>query len=185
MILQRFKTESRSLPANPFFSRLEPHLPEPGLALDLGAGWGQGAKWLAERGWQVRAVEIDPDMVDALRQIDGVEAFDADMSDFPAGEYQLVVGVFSLFFLPADSLAQTWKRIESSLPPGGIFGGQFLGPEDDWVQQEIAYGVTKDQLDEMLSGFRILEWEEVNRDGKTVWGEPKHWHLHHVIAQRL
>ena len=31
--------------------------PRPGLALDVGAGSGRDAAWLAERGWEVTAVE--------------------------------------------------------------------------------------------------------------------------------
>ncbi len=184
MILQRFKEESRSLPANPFFAKLEPHLPVAGRALDLGAGWGQGSAWLAERGWAVDAVEIDPEMVDALRLIPGVSVHEGDMADFPEGEYQLVVGVFSLFFLPPDSLRTAWSRIEKCLQPGGIFGGQLLGPHDDWVKQEIAYGLQRAEIEELLQRFKVLEWQEVDREGKTVWGEAKHWHIHHLIAQR-
>jgi SAM-dependent methyltransferase len=41
---------------------------EPGRALDLGCGSGRHAVWLAERGWQVTAVDFSPEALRQARQ---------------------------------------------------------------------------------------------------------------------
>jgi SAM-dependent methyltransferase len=41
----------------------------PGRALDLGSGEGRNAVWLAERGWQVTAVDFSPVALDKARRL--------------------------------------------------------------------------------------------------------------------
>lgn len=41
----------------------------PGRALDLGAGEGRNAVWLAERGWRVTAVDFSPVALDKARRL--------------------------------------------------------------------------------------------------------------------
>jgi SAM-dependent methyltransferase len=70
----------------------------PGRALDLGAGEGADAVWLARRGWHVTAVDISSVALDRAARY-AEEAGVADRIDwqrcdlatsFPAGEYDLV-----------------------------------------------------------------------------------------------
>src|SRR5436853_489087 len=45
----------------------------PGKALDLAAGSGRHARWLADRGWDVTAVDI------SIEQLPGIECVRADL----------------------------------------------------------------------------------------------------------
>lgn len=50
-----------------------------GRVLDLACGSGRHARWLAEQGWQVEAVDRDEIAIAALQGIHGVHAFSADL----------------------------------------------------------------------------------------------------------
>lgn len=70
----------------------------PGTALDLGSGHGGDAVWLAQRGWQVTAVDISAIAVDRLNEL----AADLDLGSqliasridlqagFPPGSFSLI-----------------------------------------------------------------------------------------------
>jgi SAM-dependent methyltransferase len=89
----------------------------PGRALDLGAGEGADAVWLARRGWHVTAVDISSVALErAARHAE--EAGVADRIDwqrcdlatsFPAGEYDLVSAQFlhSHGDLPRERILRT------------------------------------------------------------------------------
>ena len=43
--------------------------------------------------------------------------------------------------------------------------------------------LTKEQvLDLFKDLFEIIEFNEVEKDGKTGWGKMKHWHIYNIIA---
>jgi hypothetical protein len=48
-----------------------------------------------------------------------------------------------------------------------------------------ATGHDRTQVEKLFDGFRFEHLEEVERDGKTVWGEPKHWHVFHIVARKI
>lgn len=58
-------------------------LPAGRTALDLACGSGRHARWLAQRGVHVTAVDRDADAVAALAQVPGVEALCADLEAAP------------------------------------------------------------------------------------------------------
>ena len=74
----------------------------PGRALDLGCGEGADAVWLAERGWNVVAVDISETALGArLRKPRGrgvgdrIEFVQLDLSDgFPDGTFDLISAQF-------------------------------------------------------------------------------------------
>lgn len=66
----------------------------PGRALDLAAGEGRNALWLAERGWQVVAVDFSQVALDKGRQLAGdlpVEWVCADATTWSGSGFDLVV----------------------------------------------------------------------------------------------
>jgi len=113
---------------NPFLSgELGDH--PPGRALDLGAGEGRTALWLAERGWHVTAVDFSDVALDRGRQrveaagVPGtVDWVLADLADFdPAGAgaaYDLVLLMF--IHLPADRRRRLLRAAAGALAPGGM-----------------------------------------------------------------
>lgn len=176
----------RTMRLHPFYEELAKHLPERGHALELGCGAGQGAEFFADRGWTVTAYDIDPRAIEAtgdrLAGRPGVEVIDADITTVNFPRADAITAGFVLFLLDAEGFARVWAQVREALRPGGLLLAQFLGPNDDWAVRGCLAHSTSD-IDELLKGYEVLHREEVERDGKTAWGESKHWHVHHVIAQ--
>jgi len=76
--------------------------------------------------------------------------------------------------------------VKRALRPGGIFAGQFFGVHDEWnvPGQDITF-VTREQAEEMLHGFALIEFNEEDMDGHTADGAPKHWHVFNILARKL
>ena len=75
----------------------------PGRALDLACGEGRNARWLAERGWQVTAIDWSQVAVDKGRQVNDAvdwQVGDALTAPLPA---QLDLVVLAYFQVAADA----------------------------------------------------------------------------------
>jgi trans-aconitate methyltransferase len=106
-----------------------------GRALDLGPGEGQCSLWLAQRGFQVEAVEQDPEKARALRQAGaglGITVHNLDLRDFAFApdEYQLILAEAVLHFLPPSELWSIADRIVGSLQPDGCFIAEVFTIDD-------------------------------------------------------
>ncbi len=66
----------------------------PGAALDLASGPGRNAVYLAERGWQVTAVDGSPVAIATLRERNA--AIDARVADLERGEFQIAPDAYDL-----------------------------------------------------------------------------------------
>lgn len=92
----------------------------PGRALDLGAGEGRHALWLARAGWEVTAVDFSAVGLDRARAAPGGDAIDWVVADVrtwqpPAGAtYDLALVVFLHL---ADDV---FVRVAEWLAPGGV-----------------------------------------------------------------
>ncbi|WFE42933.1 FAD-dependent oxidoreductase [Verrucosispora sp. WMMD1129] len=100
----------------------------PGRALDVGSGEGADAVWLAERGWQVHAVDIS---TVALARAAGhaqaagaevaarIEWTHADLFEWspPSGAYDLVSAQFMQ--LPPPQRREVFARLADAVAPGG------------------------------------------------------------------
>ncbi|MCW5937743.1 MAG: class I SAM-dependent methyltransferase [Fimbriimonadaceae bacterium] len=171
---------------NPFLTIAEPHLGPIGHALDLGAGVGNTARWLADRGWTVHAVEPNQDahrfFAETAGEAEGVALEAAHFHNASLGSYDAVLALFTLFFEEPGRFPATWRRLTASLRPGGVFAGQFLGPNDDWSERCLTH--SRAEVEALFPGWEFLHFEEVDRDGDTALGEAKHWHVFHVIARK-
>jgi ubiquinone/menaquinone biosynthesis C-methylase UbiE len=98
---------------------------EPGTAIDLAAGEGRNAVWLAQRGWQVTAVDFSQvglDKADRLAAHHGVsarvETVNADVLAFqPAEPVDLVV--IAYLQIPAEQQRVALGHAATWLVPGG------------------------------------------------------------------
>lgn len=99
----------------------------PGRALDLGAGEGRTTLWLAERGWQVTAVDFSDVALERGRQrvqaagVGGsVEWICADLVHFDptGGTYDVVLLMF--VHLPAPERRRLLRVAAATLAPGGV-----------------------------------------------------------------
>lgn len=100
----------------------------PGKALDLAAGEARNSVWLAERGWQVCAVDFSEVALDKGKQL-AMQRHVADRIDFQAadlraytpdsGEFDLVMLIY--LQLPQSELQPILARASQAVAPGGTF----------------------------------------------------------------
>ncbi len=95
----------------------------PATAIDLGAGEGRNALWLAERGWQVTAVDfsavgIETGRQNAVSRGVGLDWVVADVTTWtPPHPVDLVLVAY--LHLPSAVFRPLFQRIESMLAAGG------------------------------------------------------------------
>ncbi|HST05476.1 MAG TPA: class I SAM-dependent methyltransferase [Chloroflexia bacterium] len=158
-------------------------------ALDLGCGGGRGTRFLLSRGWYVTAVDNEPASIAIVSAIDShhlqvvKSAFEA--FDFGEDRYDLVSAQFSLPFVHRDQFVSVFDRLKRSIKPGGVFAGQFFGPNDEWNKpgSDVTF-VPRDAIPGLLEGMKPVELVEEDKEGGTATGAIKHWHVFHIIAQK-
>ena len=98
---------------------------------------------------------------------------------------ELLNAGFSLPFCYPDRFDDLWRRIHASIRPGGRFCGQLFGERDEWAGEKDMTFFTRDAAEALFGGFELERFDEEDADGETAVGEPKHWHVFHVVAQRI
>jgi len=113
--------------ANRFLVEETASLP-PGRALDLAAGEGRNAVWLAERGWAVRAVDFSDVALEkgkqlaAARQVaDQVDFQVADLRDYLPDARSFDLVALAYLQIPQDELTPIIARAARAVAPGGTF----------------------------------------------------------------
>lgn len=99
----------------------------PGRALDLGCGDGRHARWLADRGHEVVAVDGSAVAIAQLERaahVDGhrLDARVADLRDasaWPDGPFDLVL--LAYLHLPREAMRAVHRRAAERLAPGGTW----------------------------------------------------------------
>jgi SAM-dependent methyltransferase len=163
--------------ANQFVER---HLADlvPGTAIDLGAGEGRNAVWLAQRGWSVTAVDFSQVGLDkALRLADqhdvtiAVERADATTWT-PTAPVDLVV--LSYLQLPTDERRAVLEHAATWLTPGGtlfVIAHDRSNVTDGYggpPSAEVCY--TVDETVTALEGLEIVTAEVAERHVDTPEG---------------
>jgi SAM-dependent methyltransferase len=135
-----------------------------GLALDLAAGEGRNAVFLAQQGWEVDAVDISPVGLAKARKLAKlagakINFIQADLDSFPIGKE--IYDLISVFYFWDRRLI---PRIKRGLKKGGriIFETYTLetllrgleGP------QEAKYLLKANELLDLFRDFRILFYRE-------------------------
>ena len=111
-----------SVEPNQFVARECAGLP-PGRALDLAAGEGRNAIWLARRGWSVTAVDFSGVALEKGRRLAGGVDVDWVVADAtawrPSGSYDLAVVAY--LQLEAAGRRAAVRTAYDALAPGGTF----------------------------------------------------------------
>lgn len=164
------------------------HITSKGKAIDIGAGALKDTRYLLEQGFEVTAVDKSPLMEQEAKALgrDKLHAFTTSFEDFdfPENEYDIASSMFALPFTEPEHFEVVFNKIKSSLKKSGIFCGQFFGLNDEWSKNPKMTFHTETQVKELLKGFEIFSFKEVEEDGTTANGTPKHWHIFHVIARK-
>lgn len=150
----------------------------PGRAVDLAAGEGRNAIWLAGRGWQVTAVDFSPVALDKGRQVAGDAGIDwqvADATRWQGSDYDLAV--IAYLQLPSEQRGDAVRAAFDCLRPGGTFllvahdstnlAEGTGGPQDPSVL------MTAEDVLADLDG-RDLTVVRAERVARTVAADPEH-----------
>jgi len=126
---------------------------EPGVGLDLASGEGRNAVWLAERGWDMTAVDFSAVALERGRALsDRVEFIEADVFSWePERSFDLVL--IAYLQVEAEPLAELVARARQWLNPGGEL---FLIGHDI---SNLDEGVGGPQVPDLLWDLDLmLEW---------------------------
>jgi hypothetical protein len=104
-------------------------------------------------------------------------------SDLPR-RADLVNASFALPFCHEEAFGSLWDWIGLVLSGGGLFAGQFFGDRDEWADVNPRRHVTRERARELLAGYDVLHFDEVEKDGADAMGGSKHHHVFHVVARR-
>lgn len=140
----------------------------PGRALDVGAGDGRNAIWLATQGWAVTAIDLSAVALEraqarAAERGAQLECIVADWREHPFGEAAYDLVVVSYMHPQPSERSALFERAARALVPGGhlLTVGVILadhgrrGPPDS----ERLY--TVDRVREALRGFDVLRCDEL------------------------
>jgi SAM-dependent methyltransferase len=159
------------------------------LALDLGCGTGRDTLVLLEQGWQVLALDAEPEALSALRErtpalLQGrLETRQARFETVTLPRCDLLNSSFALPFCEPAHFPALWNGITAAVRPGGLFCGQLFGERDSWASKGVTV-VDAAALRRFLQDWDVLLHREEEEDGHTAVGRPKHWHIHHLVLQR-
>lgn len=162
-------------------------------ALDLGTGSGADAKFLAEKGFKVDAVDSNEKSIRmTAERCAGLEVktYLADIADFviEEGAYSLIFCWNTLPFLEKEKAEKVLERMRQGLKAEGYLILGVFGPKDDWAKKTESKMTfwTAEDLKKKLAGLEILKITETEEDKPgAVGGQPKHWHLVRVVARKV
>ncbi len=152
----------------------------PGRALDVGCGEGRNALWLAERGWQVTAIDFSSVAIDKAKRIAALRGLQVQWRVDDVSQCVITPGSFDLVaVLYLHTSAEDRSRWLANLSQALCSGGTFIylghdpsnidhgagGPQDPAVLPGV------DIVCDALLGFEVVRAEVVER---TVASEPGH-----------
>jgi len=171
-----------SAEANRFLVEAVTALP-PGRALDLGAGEGRNAIWLAERGWHVTAVDFSDIGLQKARRLAEARGVEVDWIEANLRSYQPERAAFDLvvlvyIHLPGDERRAVVRRAADAVAAGGtllVIGHDrtnlqegYGGPQDPTIL------FSPDDVTDDLAGLdelRVVRADRVMRPVMTADGE--------------
>lgn len=136
----------------------------PGRALELGCGSGRNAVWLAQKGWQVTAVDFSTAAVAKVKQLSQqagvtVHAETADAASYrPNGHFDLITSFY--IQLPTSERRRMLATASDALAPGGslLFVSHDASvPPHSWFPEERLTLTTPEQVVAELPGLHITE----------------------------
>ena len=144
-----------------------------GRALDLACGEGRTAVWLAERGWDVTAVDFSRVALEKARAVAerrGVipHFVHADLLDYHPAEQAFDLVALLYLQIPAEELLLVLQRAAAAVAPGGTFlliGHDLANlAEGHGGPQDASVLYTAEDVVAALPGLEVTRAERVLRD---------------------
>jgi len=159
-------------------------------ALNLGTGAGDVDVDLAAHDWNVTSVDASTRSGEVIAQrmkfVKGQYQFQkADFSKAElAGNYDLVTAFFALPFGNKSELPMLMANISKHTRKGAVVAVNFFGNDHTFVKAGQCYGMTKDEVTQLLSlnGFEIQFYLNRRYKQEDFNGNNTFWDLLDVIA---
>jgi len=150
----------------------------PGRVLELGAGEGRQAVWLAQEGWQVTAADFSKVGLERAHQraqacgvqIDSLVVDVRDVEQIPGG-FDLVLIAY-MHPQPEDRAA-VFAAVAQAVAPGGhllVLGLDFTDPNAHRAGEVDEWRFTPDHLRDAFPGIALERCERVTRAVPTEHG---------------
>lgn len=170
-----------------------------GLALDIGCGSGKNTSILVRKGFNVDAIDINPDAVQNLITLKNVNIKTIDIRNyqFTAKQYDIILANFVLDFMKTDEIKNVIINIITALNKNGIFYFSVFSTSDPFYKrlhgkikeiekntyyiekaQTYRHFFTRDELEKLLKPLEIVEVEQNDIDD---FDEKFGSHRHNII----
>ncbi|MBN1224793.1 MAG: methyltransferase domain-containing protein [Candidatus Aminicenantes bacterium] len=146
----------------------------PGKALDVGAGQGRNAVWLAEKGWDVTGIDISgvglaAAAANAEKTGTRITTVKTTYRDFDYGHEQWDLIVMILSWAPVSDPAFV-DKLNKSLRPGGVLVFEQVLETEKQSFPAVVQALSPNALLEYFKDFHIQKYEEGVWLGD--WGGP-------------
>jgi cyclopropane fatty-acyl-phospholipid synthase-like methyltransferase len=185
-------------PSDGLVAALEQYAVKPGKALDIGAGEGRNALYLAHLGFSVDAVEPSQDGAQKIEEKAKELGLNIDvkntdyLADSRETEYDCIVAATSLDHMADDYLQKALSKLKKSLKVGGVVYIVVFTQEDPGFSGDlenasecapfIQHYFKKNELKNAFADFEILFYDEYKKED-TTHGKP-HFHAKAKLIAR-
>ena len=188
--IEKFYENTKNAMPHDNVKRIVEIVDKPGNVIDLGCGAGRDTIFLLKNNWKVTAIDKeDTKSIIEKRltnqEIKNFKFISQSFENIELEKNDLVVSNFSIPFCNKEYFNEFWKKIVDSINRGGYFVGNFFGLKDSWVHiKERMIFLSRKQVEDLFNEFEIIDFQEIEKDGKTGLGKIKHWHTFDVIARK-
>lgn len=170
-----------------FDMKLEENLQEK-IAIDLGAGVGNDAKFLIDKGFKVTCVDKEEKskeiIMNRIENKENLKFIISNFEDIKLHKADLVYSCFSLHFCKPDKFDKLMEEITKNIISGGYFVGNFLGKEDEWSNRKTMTFLSKEQVLKYFKNFDIIYFAEKKYIKDSVTEKNKYWHVFEIYAKK-
>lgn len=157
-------------------------------AIDLGAGAGNDAKYLLEKGFKVICIDKEEKSKEIIMsQINQNENIKFELQEFEKlklDKADLIYSCFSLHFCNPEKFDSLMDEITENIKSDGFFVGNFLGEEDGWYGNETMTFLSKEKVLSYFKDFEIKYYAEKKYVKDTVIGGKKNWNVFEIMAMK-
>jgi SAM-dependent methyltransferase len=152
---------------------------KPGRALDLACGAGRNALWLAERGWEVTAVDGAPSAIEILRSraAERGASVSGVVADMEKGEFEIGTSRWNLIAICYYLQRNLFHPAKHGVAPGGILIS--IVHLNEPGESDGPFRLRPGEHEKYFAGWEILHL----REGKAI--DPAHRRaVSEIVARR-